>query len=422
MQEERKPRVIVAHPSKQHSFYTATALKREGILFKYITTVYDKKSSLTNRLKNFLKGKDLAKANTRKCNDLDDADVEQFCEFNWLISLLLNRYPRLNRIREYHRRIVTNKFGKKVANYAIKNCVDAVIMYDTTAMVCFRILKKKAPQIKLILDVSIATRPYMRKIFEKDIITSQNKQIRNEQWVMWDKRFETYLQKEMDLSDAFLSPSNFVKNSLISCGQNNIYVVPYGIDTSLFTPKQINYSNDLPLKLIYVGQVNHRKGIHHLLKVVSEYNSNRVILNLCGCYDKSSALYKDYSHCENIHFRGFVNKEQLSKEYQSADAFIIPTLGEGMAQVGIEALACGLPVLCTPCSGVNDLIIEGVNGYVFSESNNFALKEIIDKCIDNIEHIRLMCFEATKTGQKYSLDLYHKNLVVSVYNILGENA
>ena len=39
---EKKYKIVVAHPSKQHSVYTAIALKNTGELYKYITTVYDK--------------------------------------------------------------------------------------------------------------------------------------------------------------------------------------------------------------------------------------------------------------------------------------------------------------------------------------------------------------------------------------------
>ena len=50
-------KVIVAHPDRQHSFFLATALKRRGILDAYITTIYDKETSITAKVKKILKGK-----------------------------------------------------------------------------------------------------------------------------------------------------------------------------------------------------------------------------------------------------------------------------------------------------------------------------------------------------------------------------
>lgn len=50
-------KVLLVHPGKQHSFETAKALKEAGVFYKYVTTVYDKDNSLTNKIKHLLKGK-----------------------------------------------------------------------------------------------------------------------------------------------------------------------------------------------------------------------------------------------------------------------------------------------------------------------------------------------------------------------------
>ena len=73
-------KVIVAHAERQHSFFLATAMKQAGILDKYITTIYDRPQSLTNRVKRLLKGNTLKKANSRRCDALDDTDVVQINE------------------------------------------------------------------------------------------------------------------------------------------------------------------------------------------------------------------------------------------------------------------------------------------------------------------------------------------------------
>ena len=70
-------KVLLVHPGKQHSFETAKALKEAGVFYKYVTTVYDKDNSLTNKIKHLLKGKNLKKANTRKCPYLKDEEVIQ---------------------------------------------------------------------------------------------------------------------------------------------------------------------------------------------------------------------------------------------------------------------------------------------------------------------------------------------------------
>ena len=53
---ENRYKIIVAHPERQHSFYLASAMKKAGMLDKYITTIYDRPQSMTNKIKRFLKG------------------------------------------------------------------------------------------------------------------------------------------------------------------------------------------------------------------------------------------------------------------------------------------------------------------------------------------------------------------------------
>ena len=125
-------KVLVAHPGRQHSFRVASALKKENLLFQYLTTVYYKdKLNWTHIVSFFLKGDSLNRAKKRRCIDLQDSDVTQFKEFLGVILLLIQRIDRkryfTNRLNNY----ISKSFQIKVAKYAIKNNVDAIISYDT---------------------------------------------------------------------------------------------------------------------------------------------------------------------------------------------------------------------------------------------------------------------------------------------------
>lgn len=81
-------KIIVAHPSKQHSFYTATAVKKENALFCYITSIYDKNGTITHFVKNLLSKKNKNKASTRKNPFLDDSDVRVKYEISALLETM----------------------------------------------------------------------------------------------------------------------------------------------------------------------------------------------------------------------------------------------------------------------------------------------------------------------------------------------
>ncbi|MCD7784456.1 MAG: glycosyltransferase family 4 protein [Oscillospiraceae bacterium] len=412
-------KIIVAHPSKQHSLHSAYSIKKSGNLLKYITTVYDRKGSLTSFIKHFSGARLRKKIETHKTDLLDDDEIIQFYEFDYIISLFLNRFPRFKVLREKHRQYVANKFGRKVASYAIKNDADAVIMYDSTAKSCFDILKKKKPSIRRILDVSIASRPYMKFNFEEDIKRTNNNSLKEEFPLLWNDSYMRDCTDEFELASDFIVPSNVVKDSLMFCNvdKNNIKVVPYGVDIDKFAYIE-SHDATLPLKLIYVGQISYRKGIHHLLNVASKMN-DCIAVDLVGDYSKSNPLYIEGKTIPNVSFSGFVTRDKLAKKYQEADAFIFPTLGEGYGLVVLEAMACGLPILCSDLAGGNDAVIDGYNGYVFSGGNEAEMEECIMKLVSDKASIVTMGSNARKTAEGLTWDTYYDSYSETVLNMIG---
>lgn len=402
-------KIIVAHAERQHSFYLAAALKREGYLYKYITTIYDQPQSFTNKIKKYLRGNALKKASGRRTDELSDDDVLQFNELFNLFITLLTRLPKsrdlCRRLRNYNAKL----FGIKVAKYAIEKHVDAVIMFDCYAYSCFEYLKKNAPEIKCILDVTIMSRPYTRKIFDDIAEATNDPKLREENFYLYKKDFLRNYQKEYDLGDYFLVGSEVVKKSVEFCGVSieKIAVNPYGVDINkFFALKKGNVS--VPLRLIVVGQLNRRKGIHQLLEVVSQYKQDDVVLDLVGGYDVTSDTYLEYKDCQNIKFHGFVTHDILYRLYQEAHVFVLPSFAEGMALVGLEALASGLPLLCSDCTGVNDLIIPYKNGIITRTGHSEDIKGGIDWFLTHMDLINDMADEARKIAEDYSWDAYYE--------------
>lgn len=160
---------IIAHPGQQHSFRTATALKRAGLLHKYLTMVYDRAGSCTSRILPFLSENDLTKAKRRKCDELKDDEVVQFYEWSALITIFLAHFPRLSKIKDWWNLQMTRRFNKKVIGYAIKNRADGIIVYDGTAKRHLDVLSKTASGTITIMDVSITVRPWIRHVYEQDM-------------------------------------------------------------------------------------------------------------------------------------------------------------------------------------------------------------------------------------------------------------
>lgn len=115
-----------------------------------------------------------------------------------------------------------------------------------------------------------------------------------------------------------------------------------------------------------------------------------------------------------VEFVGQKGKEEIVPFYQNADLFILPSAKEGMPNVVLEAMACGLPIIMTPCEGSKELIdgngdivsVEGFEKRIIELIRNEEKREACSK----VSIVR--CQELFSWQQV--VDAYEKNLTVCV--------
>lgn len=418
-------KVIVAHPHQQHSFQLATALENEGKLYRYITTVYNKQGSFTEKLIPYLRGANKEKAVRRVCKDLPDQKVVQIGEIFGLFYLLLMRLCKNDkRIMNPYNRLVGRYFGWRVANYAIKHDVNAVIGYDSECGYMFEVLKKKAPSIVRIMDVSAANKLYMKEIYEKDMKISPDfaGRLKKEQCDLFSRNSKKILyqiKEEIDCTQYFLVPSTFVMKSLAYSGvkKEQMLLCPYGVNTRKFSAVSEKKRNrDKSLNVIYVGGVKELKGISYLLKAFQQISPDIAKLTIVGAVNLQDEDIRPY--LSNVKFTGTVIHEKVPELLQESDVFVFPSLGEGFALSALEAAACGLPLIISENSGVNDAMTQGIQGFIIPIESVEEIKNKVLWFYENKEKIKEMGEAAQLMAREYTWDKYYQNVVMTLDNIL----
>jgi len=186
-----------------------------------------------------------------------------------------------------------------------------------------------------------------------------------------------------------------------------IAIIPMGVDTKLFCPKQKKKSNSVII--LGVGRLIKWKGFNYLItafkKLIKDYPNAQLIL--VGSGPEKCNLKKISG--KSIVFYGPCDRKSLAQIYSSADLFVSPSIhnkktGEREAQglvIG-EALASGIPVVATNTGGIPDIIKDKTTGLLAQEKNSEDLYKKM-KQLMNKKILREKCIE---NGRKLILEKY----------------
>jgi glycosyltransferase involved in cell wall biosynthesis len=126
-------------------------------------------------------------------------------------------------------------------------------------------------------------------------------------------------------------------------------------------------------------------------------------LHLCGTGELEEELKADVAKrgLSGVHFRGFLDAAGVAKELGSTLALILPSIEEQWGLVVNEALAMGVPVLCSDNVGARDsLVRSAVNGYVFEPDNAQGLACLMTRLATDELEWRRMAEAATVFSHK----------------------
>jgi len=169
-----------------------------------------------------------------------------------------------------------------------------------------------------------------------------------------------------------------LKSSLVDLGvaSERVSVLRNGVDLDLFRPftdeqaraeARARFGMD-GFALVSVGQLIERKGNHFIIEAMKDLPGVR--LYIAGDGPDRQQLLKlaaDYGVTDRVHLLGLVPHDQLPQLYGAADALVLASSREGWANVLLEAMACGTPVVATRIWGTPEVVTTPVAGVLMHE-------------------------------------------------------
>ena len=188
----------------------------------------------------------------------------------------------------------------------------------------------------------------------------------------------------------------------------DIPIVPHGIPVP---PAVTRHAEPDRCHLLFVGRLEHRKGIDLLLAALPDFlhaiPQARVTLigrDPDGYWQRRWLHQASGAEAARVSFTGLVDSATLTAHYRDADLFVAPSRYESFGLVFVEAMAQSLPVIALRTSGASDIIEPDVTGCLVPADQPAALAAaLISLARDPARRDRLGVAARREVELRYSL-------------------
>jgi glycosyltransferase involved in cell wall biosynthesis len=199
------------------------------------------------------------------------------------------------------------------------------------------------------------------------------------------------------------------------CNPEQVVVVPHGVDTTVFkksAEKRVEFREKLGLDgfvFMNVGAMTENKGIGLLLRAFAVVAAQRPDVRLIlkgadGLYPSTELLQKSLAELSVAEQEMVISKcsyigkslsmTDMAAMYQVADAYVSPYKAEGFNMPVLEAMACGVPVICTRGGATDDFVLDECSLRIDSTVTSVAVDDRVgEMVVPDLDHLIQLMFQ-----------------------------
>ena len=220
---------------------------------------------------------------------------------------------------------------------------------------------------------------------------------------------------EWEAADVIICGSSYVVDAMAEMGApvDRCRVVPYGYDSKLTDGAPFEHPlspQKRPLRVLFVGTVELRKGVPYLMQAAEALDNRDVEFRVVGPMNVADAAVSQLRRVADV--LGPVPRSNVSEHYRWADVFLLPTLAEGSANVCYEAMAHGVPVITTLNAG--SVVRDGQDGWIIPAQSSQAIVDCLERLIDDRNQITAASNSAQQWISSFTWDRYGSELVSAI--------
>jgi glycosyltransferase involved in cell wall biosynthesis len=197
----------------------------------------------------------------------------------------------------------------------------------------------------------------------------------------------------------------------------NPVVLPSAIPTRL--PRR-------QVQLVYLGRISAQKGAFDLVEAVASLPPSclarvKVVLAGDGELTRLRRVIEQHRIQHAVEVRDWLNPVERDRLLASSDVFVLPSYAEGLPMALLEAMAWGLPAVCTAVGSIPRQVRDGIEGFLVQPGNAAHLAHAIERIVGDDALRARMATAARARVEPLSVDLFVE-AVVAIYRSLALDA
>jgi len=224
----------------------------------------------------------------------------------------------------------------------------------------------------------------------------------------WQNDFYNAIEKKyLQGVDGFIFNSKTTKgvvNTLVGDDKPSIVAFP---PTDRFGERMtkaeiIDRAKTNEFRILFLGNVIYRKGLHTLLRAVKGIKS-KVKVDVVGGLIAEPAYAEEMKRfvaanglSSMVTFHGALDNEPLVEMYKQAHVMVVPSSYEGFGIVYLEGMGFGLPAIGTTAGAASEVITHGEDGYLIQPGDEESLAKILEELANNRELLLKLSLNALK--------------------------
>ncbi len=184
-------------------------------------------------------------------------------------------------------------------------------------------------------------------------------------------------------ADGITVASSFSRRSFVAMGvaEEKLHTIPYGVRLEAFS--KVGEPAADRFEALFAGQVSLRKGIPYLLEAFAALKHPRKRVRIAGAMSPEIRTLLARLPQEQVEFLGSVAQAELPRMMSESHVLVLPSIEDGFGMVLSQAMACGCPILATTNTGGDDLITDGVEGFIVPIRDAAALTARMQQLADD---------------------------------------